>query len=110
MSQHDQSARVIYEQMIAAHQDKFGAPSTTMRHYLQGLSVEISRRMGLTRELAAESEDGQLMSVPVEQQWEDERRARGERRTAEGQRWPVRQWREVQMLRTGWLPTEKTWR
>ena len=83
-----------------------------MRHYLQGQAAELTTRMGLRRELLAQSEDspGTVMRVPVEDKWDEERRSRGHRRTADGNPWPVRRWREVQVIRSAMLPTEKGWR
>lgn len=105
-------ARTLYDTMVAAHADRFGAPSVKMRHYLQGQAAELTARMGLRREPLAQPEDspGTVMSAPVEDKWDEERRSRGQRRTADGKPWPARRWREMQVLRSALLPTEKGWR
>lgn len=113
MDEHQQAvARTIYDTMVAAHTDRFGAPSVKMRHYLHGQGAELTARMGLRRELLAQPEDSPetLMSVPVEERWDEERRSRGQHQTPEGKPWPVRRWREVQIIRSAPLPTEKDWR
>lgn len=104
--------KLLYDTMITAHTDQYGAPSVKMRHYLQGQAAELITRMGLRRELLAQAEDSSdtVMSAPVEAKWEEERRSRGQHRAADGQRRPVRRWREVQVLRSAMLPTDKGWR
>lgn len=112
MDEQQQISKALYDYMLTAHTDHYGPPSVKMRHYLSGLSKELTTRMGLTRTLAAQAEDtpDTLMSVPVEQKWDEERRSRGNRRTADGHPWPMRKWREIQIITSALLPTDKTWR
>lgn len=83
-----------------------------MRHYLHGLAAELTTRMGLQREVYAQPEDSPstLMSVRVEQKWEEARRDSQVHRTPDGKPGFIRRWREVQILRSGLLPTEKACR
>lgn len=112
MDEQQQISKVLYDYMLTAHTNHYGPPSLKLRHYLRGLSKELTSRMGLTRTLAAQAEDTSdtLMSVPVEQKWAEERRAPGNRRTADGHLWPVRKWREIQIITSALLPTDKNWR
>lgn len=58
MDEHQQAvARTVYDTMVTAHTERFGAPSVKMRHYLQGQAAELTTRMGLRRELLAQAED-----------------------------------------------------
>ena len=108
----EQVSKVLYEVMIAAHKDQFGEMSVKMRHYLRGLAGELTTRMGFTRELYAQAEDSPdtVMSGPVEDTWDRERRERGTQRSPDGEPWPVRRWREVHIIQSELLPTEKSWR
>lgn len=105
-------SKSLYEAMIAAHKDQFGEVSVNMRHYLRGLAGELTTRMGFTRELYAQAEDSPdtVTSAPVEAKWNQERRDRGAQRSPDGEPWPVRRWREVQIIQSTILPTEKEWR
>lgn len=108
----EQTSKALYETMIAAHKDQFGEVSVKMRHYLRGLAGELTTRMGFTRELYTQAEDSPdtVMSVPVQDKWNQERRDRGTHRTPDGKPWPIRRWREVQIIQSAILPTEKNWR
>lgn len=105
-------SKVLYDYMLAAHKDQFGEASVKMRHYLQGLAGELATRMGLTRSLLAQSEDSAttVMSVPVEEKWDEARRDSQTYRTPDGRPTPIRRWREVQIIKSSLLPTEKGWR
>lgn len=109
---HSDVSTVLYDYMLAAHKEQFGEASVKMRHYLQGLAGELTTRMALTRTLLAQSEDSPTtaMGVAVEEKWEEARRDSKTCRTPDGQPAPIRRWREVQIIRSGLLPTEKGWR
>lgn len=109
---HSEVAKVLYDYMLVAHKDQFGEASIKMRHYLQGLAGDLTTRMELTRTLLAQSEDSPTtaMNVSVEEKWEEERRDSRSYRTPTGRPAPIRRWREVQIIKSGLLPTEKGWR
>lgn len=105
-------SKVLYDYMLAAHKDQFGEATVKMRHYLQGLAEELTTRMELIPTLFAQSEDSPTtaMSVAVEEKWAEARRDSGSCRTPAGRTAPIRRWREVQIIRSGLIPTEKGWR
>lgn len=102
--------KALYEAMITAHKDQFGEVSVRMRHYLRGLAGELTTRMGFTRELYAQAEDSPdtVTSAPVEAKWDQERRDRGAQRSPDGKPWPVRRWREVQIIQSASLPQRRS--
>ncbi len=102
--QHREIVKVLYQHMIEAHTEHFGSVPVAQRHYLWGLAQQLVERLGLQRELYAQAEDSDdsAMAVPVEQMWDYERRNKGVG--------PVRRWREIQMLRSKYLPTQKGFR
>ena len=100
-----QVAKALYDQMLAAHLDHYGEASVKMRHYLRGLAESLTVRMGLQQELLAQSDDdraGEARTGPVEKEWDRERRRKGIG--------PARKWREVRIIRSRFLETEKGWR
>ena len=63
----------------------------------------------LTRTILAQSEDSAItaMSVPVEEKWDEARRDSQTYRTPDNRPTPIRRWREVQIIKSGLLPTER---
>lgn len=98
------ASKVLYDYMLAAHVKQFGAVSIQMRHYLMGQAEQLVDRLGMRRQLVSQSEDqpDSYHGAPVEDMWNTARRKAGVG--------PIRKWRELQIIYTAPLPTEKDWR